>query len=77
MLYRVTKNIKIGFTTKEINYRLKQLQTGNENKLELIFYINGTHKIEKKLHKKFVNLKLEGEWFKESQEIYDYINQVN
>lgn len=66
-----TKNLKIGFSVKNSETRLKQLQTGNESKLILLYTQTGTFKDEKSLHKKFLKFKLEGEWFKFSEKIID------
>lgn len=69
-----SKNIKIGFTTKDINYRLKQLQTGNENKLQLLYSIDGSFKTESSIHKEFKDLRLEGEWFRFDERITEFFN---
>lgn len=50
---------------KKIKKRLKQLQTGNDNKLEIYKYIKTDNaKLEKHLHEHFKNKRLIGEWFK-------------
>ena len=63
---------KIG-VTKKVEKRIKELQTGNPLKIELINFYESEHsyKIEKFLHKKYSHTKLtegfeylEGEWFK-------------
>lgn len=72
-------NIKIGYTKNNVEKRLKQLNTGNENNLYILGYINGTLDDEKHLHWKFGNhrIRQNGEWFYPSQEIIDYINNHN
>lgn len=72
-------NIKIGYTKNNVEKRLKQLNTGNENDLYILGYINGTLDDEKHLHWKFGNhrIRQNGEWFYPSQEIIDYINNHN
>ena len=61
----VTDKFKIGITKQNINKRLKSLQTGNSEKLELIYYYESDFytKIEKTLHNQFSHNRLEGEWF--------------
>jgi hypothetical protein len=57
---------KIGVTTaKNVNTRLKKLQTGNGNKLILLksFKSNKPFKLEKMLHNYYKNNREEGEWF--------------
>jgi hypothetical protein len=64
--------IKIGFTDN-IEKRLKELQTANPYKLNLLLCINGNLKSEKELHKRFEQHRLNGEWFEPVEEILDYI----
>lgn len=59
----VTKAIKIGYTGSKVEYRLKSLQTGNEAKLSLLFFVEGEVDLEYKLHIYFASKRLEGEWF--------------
>lgn len=65
--------IKIGYTDN-IEKRLRQLQTGNPYKLKLLKIINGTYELEKSIHKMFVNDRLEGEWFRPSRRLLNYID---
>ena len=48
-----TDRIKIGFTEKHPIGRLKDFQTGNSNKLDLIGYKEGTFEEEISLHREF------------------------
>ena len=72
-------NIKIGFTSKSIKKRLKQLQTGNDKPLYILGYISGTKETESNLHKLFhqERIRYNGEWFAPSEFILDYINRYN
>lgn len=60
---------KIG-KSKNPNKRLKQLQTANGIKLNLIhcFESEFVDTIERYLHKRFLSCKIEGEWFKLNKE---------
>ena len=58
----VTGMIKIG-RSKDPQKRLKQLQTGNPNRLKLIASFKEKGKEEKYLHEVLNNYKLKGEWF--------------
>ena len=69
----LTKNFKIG-KTKSIERRLKQLQTGNEIKLEVTRQIEYENpEIEKYLHEYYADRRLHGEWFDVTLEEIDYI----
>jgi len=56
---------KIGMTKQNVNKRLKQLQTGNSEDLELVkyFLVENYKKVEKSLHNHFSNKRLNREWF--------------
>jgi hypothetical protein len=57
-------SVKIGFTTKHPRARLKQLQTGNPNKLKLIGWFPGSLQTERDIHDSMAEFRLHGEWFK-------------
>ena len=57
-----TGMIKIG-RSKDPQRRLKQLQTGNPNKLKLIASFKGQGWKEKILHENLEKFRKEGEWF--------------
>jgi len=55
---------KIGIT-RNVNKRLKALQTASPNKLEVIEVIeNATHYTEQRLHELYKASRLNGEWFR-------------
>tara|TARA_B100000035_G_scaffold269211_1_gene242999 strand:- start:370 stop:675 length:306 start_codon:yes stop_codon:yes gene_type:complete len=66
----VTGMIKIG-RSKDPQKRLKQLQTGNPNKLKLIVEFKEQGWKEKILHEKLNKYRLEGEWFS-----YDCVGSI-
>lgn len=55
--------IKIGRSNDPFK-RLKQLQTGNQEKLHLVFYIENMGEKEKYLHNYLKEFRINGEWFK-------------
>lgn len=64
--------IKIGSAASLPN-RIKQLQTGNPRKLKAVFVINVEKqskliRLEKELHEKFKEYRVNGEWFKLDEE---------
>lgn len=73
--------VKIG-TTTDIKSRIKQIQTNNPYKLEILLTIplpniKGLISLlsERKLHKKFNKYRIRGEWFKLSEEILEFIKK--
>ncbi len=56
---------KIGFTTKSVDNRVKQLQTGNSATIIIVskYETNNYLKVEKKLHQLFASEHKRGEWF--------------
>jgi hypothetical protein len=67
-VYLLTNNngfYKIGVTKGDIDRRIKSLQTGNPNKIELVNYYesNNYRKIESWFHRIYEDIRLEGEWF--------------
>ena len=57
--------LKIGYTRKSIDQRIKQMRTGNSEEFKILGFFEskwGT-KIESRLHRKYKNKKISGEWF--------------
>ena len=59
------KYTKIGITTGGASNRLKTLQTGNARKLYVVFetFIKKASRIERQLHIRYADKRLQGEWF--------------
>lgn len=58
-----TNLYKVGYTNKDVNFRMKALQTGCPYKLKLIHSVNGSVHHEKKIHEFWDHLRTNGEWF--------------
>lgn len=58
----ITGSIKIG-RSNDPDRRLKDLQTGNPNKIKLVAIIEGKGYLEKKLHERLKEHRLRLEWF--------------
>ncbi|MFD4862470.1 GIY-YIG nuclease family protein [Streptomyces atratus] len=54
--------VKIG-TSVSPEKRLKELQTGNPDRLEVLWYTSGGRELEALLHRAFADHRVEGEWF--------------
>jgi hypothetical protein len=72
--------IKIG-RAKNLERRIKSLQTSSPAKLELLKSISvqgmsEAQDLEQSLHKKFDGLRITGEWFRAESILMDYINQL-
>ena len=69
------EKIKIGFAT-DIHGRLATLQTGNPKELILVDTIYGPKEIERMLHRAFKKYRVSREWFSFSDQIDDFISDV-
>lgn len=67
---------KIG-ESQDVDKRLKQHQTGNPDKLVIYRVLqNIPVSFEKEIHERFSHLRLEGEWFKMTEELKNYIDYL-
>lgn len=57
------RKIKIGYSTKP-SLRIRQIQSGNPDDLEVLFSLRGTKAGEAMLHRAFADVRLKGEWFR-------------
>lgn len=60
-----TDNYKIGVTKRDVNKRIKQLQTGCPDEIILVkkFECENYRKVERWLHRQHGMTRVEGEWF--------------
>ena len=66
---------KIGFTNNVFK-RIRSIQTGCPFPLEIFCVIHGSMETEKKLHEKYKDLRLNGEWFKYQNPLKNSIEKV-
>lgn len=76
MINSANMTLKIGRSNYPIQ-RLKQLNTASSDKIELLYVYPGFGSAEKRLHKKFEEYKLNGEWFMYSKEIIDFMKDFS
>lgn len=69
-------SIKIGIS-RSVADRLSQLQRNMPQKLECLGFIEGNFSDEKILHEKFSHLKIRGEWFREDNELSDFLSTLD
>ena len=72
---KVTELIKIGQTKVDIEQRVKELQIGSPDILEVIAVTFEPHTSENELHNKFSEYRKHGEWFLPSEDILEYVKQ--
>ena len=69
--------IKIGFTDRTVDDRVKELQTGNPRELELEALIEeGDLQTENRIHNRFSDLRKIGEWFHFREPLVAFVNDV-
>jgi hypothetical protein len=71
---KVANAVKIGFTEGSPYVRLKQLQTGCSERLELVTYFPGTMADEADLHEAFHEYRKAGEWFTEEGPVAHWVH---
>ncbi len=64
--------IKIGWSG-QVATRLAQLQTGNPDPVRLLATMPGGRALERRLHERFADARLAGEWFAATPELMAYI----
>jgi len=76
ILNKDSNHVKIGYS-KNPTLRIKTLQTGSSNRLELIAILKGTIKEEKFLQKKFNKYHINNEWFEYNENIREFIKYLD
>ena len=73
-VYYITdgERAKIGYTDRPISERLRELQTGNPQTLELVLCLkDGTFATEQAIHRNWQSDLIRGEWFRDSEALRD------
>lgn len=65
--------LKIGFTERDPKDRLRELQTANPHKLNLLHVMDGGLNQEAELHQSFDHLREQGEWFRFTPELQAFL----
>lgn len=71
----VTLAVKIGYTETmtSLAVRLADLQTGSPYPLRVIYQTDGSQEFERRLHRRFREQRLRGEWFAPTMEMAEMI----
>jgi len=64
--------IKIGTTTK-LKHRLQNVQTSHPTPVVLAGAVRGDKRLERELHRRFATLRVNGEWFREVDDLAVYV----
>lgn len=66
--------MKIGHS-RDVNKRIKAINTSAPERVELMMVIPGTAEDEKRLHKRFQHLRSNGEWFHFTGELCEFVER--
>jgi len=69
-----SKLIKIGQTARDVNIRLREMQTGSPDRLVLLVTLPA--KDEKAFHLRFKRERVHGEWFRPSPSLLTFIRNI-
>lgn len=72
---RKQRIVKIGYSANP-TMRLSTLQTSTPSKLELLATIEGDIQTERQLHQRFAAYRLNGEWFRLTEELTSFIDSL-
>ena len=67
--------IKVGFT-ENLPHRMNNMRTANPHGMVLIGTVNGNKNHEKKIQKVLKEYNVVGEWFKDCEEVREYIDKI-
>ena len=73
---RVQEFIKIGFTGRGTDQRMKEMQTGNPYVLELIGCADGSMEAETAIHRLLKPYNVRGEWFTDHPDVLDVVDKI-
>lgn len=71
-----TGTLKIGFSLKTPDSRLRTLQTANPHELRLLSLVRGSRRDEQRFHEQFAHHRVRGEWFEDTAEIREYFSEM-
>ena len=67
--------IKVGFT-ENLPHRMQNMRTANPHGMVLIGTVNGNKRHENKIQKVLKDYNITGEWFKDCEEVREYIDKI-
>ena len=73
--YSSTLLVKIGFTERDVDDRLREFQTGCPGILTPLLQMSGTRQDEQAWHERFAAARERGEWFRPVPELLQAVDQ--
>lgn len=70
-----TEKVKIGYSVS-INKRMSGLATGHPDELELIATVSGGNDAESRLHRRFAQYRIRGEWYRLEGKLAEYVKKL-
>lgn len=67
--------VKIGYSSNP-EQRLRNLQTSCPHQLDILATLPGSQQTEADIHKKFGHLRMNGEWFRLTSELFAFIGEI-
>jgi len=71
-----THRLKIGYTSRSVKRRIAALQTGSASPLVFMAMHPGTMETERRIHERFADERLHGEWFEMSENLFRHMVHV-
>ena len=75
--FRSGDAVRIGQTGKAVRERQRNLQQGNDQRLELVGVLPGHKVIEAAIHDRFAKDRREGDWFTLTNDLIEFIGLIN
>lgn len=75
MLSVELNRIKIGYTNAKLTRRLRESQVGSADELRMLGELRAPRTEEKRLHHRFRDLHVRGEWFRAEKALLDFIDE--
>jgi hypothetical protein len=67
--------VKIGFTKTSVRRRIMTLQQMAPFRIKWLGYFDGHYTEERKAHRKFHDIRVRGEWFQPTPEVFAFIDE--
>lgn len=72
-----SREVMIGFTTRDVESRVREMQTGHPSEILILAKTRGPVTLERELHKKFEKHSRRGEWFLPHPDLMSYITAIS
>lgn len=76
VLHPAAERVKVGFTVRSVDVRLRELSTGAGMALHLLGSIPGTMELEQEIHQGLADHRIYGEWFAANPQVMSSIDAM-